>query len=113
MSDEWDGSERRRDYLAVLDTRLETLHGDVGEMKSVLRELTQAITKLALIEERQAQAAQAQERAFTALAKVEERVTDIEKKMPALSASSVWVDRGVWALAAAAATYIAKRIGLL
>lgn len=114
MADEWDGlNEQRRDYVAVLDARLETLHGDVGEMKLVLRELTQAITKLALIEERQAQAAQAQERAFTALAKVEERVSKIEQRLPVLSASSVWVDRGVTATVAAAAMYIAKKTGLL
>lgn len=113
MAEDWDGVDRRRDYVSVLDARLETLHGDVSDMKNVLRELTQAITKLALIEERQAQAAAAQERAFSALAKVEERVTEIEKKLPQLSSTTVWVDRGVWAAAAAAVMYIAKKAGLL
>lgn len=113
MTDDWDGAERRRDYLAVLDTRLETLHGDVGEMKTVLRELTQAITKLALIEERQTQAAAAQERAFAALKDVESRVSKIEHKLPEISRSSVWVDRAVWAAAAAALTFAAKKVGLL
>ena len=43
----------------VLNLQLKTLHEDVSEMKSVLKDLATAITKLALIEERQANAAAA------------------------------------------------------
>ncbi len=67
----------------VLTVKLQVLHEDVGEMKSVLKDLTAAITKLALIEERQTQAAAAQERAFAVLAKLEERVSSLEAYVPA------------------------------
>jgi hypothetical protein len=73
----------------VLSHKLQTLHEDVGEMKAVLKDLTAAITKLALIEERQTQAAAAQERAFKALERVEQRVSDLEAYVPANKRVSV------------------------
>lgn len=68
-------NENDRDELrAVQALRLETLHRDVSEIKSALNELTRAITKLALIEERQTQAAQSLDRAFAALERLEARI---------------------------------------
>lgn len=112
----------------VLSHRLETLHGDVGEIKSALRDLTQAVTRLALVEERQAQSSAALDRAFRALERVEQRVAAVEQQTPdrldqRLAAleqqapnatrAAAWVDRAVWAAAAAAGMYIAKSAGLL
>ena len=46
---DWDGSERRNTgELTVLSAKLQSLHDDVSEMRSALKELTSAITKLAL-----------------------------------------------------------------
>ena len=92
---------------------MEVLHEDVSEMKAVLKDLTSAITKLALIEERQTQAAVAQERAFTALERIESRVAALERAAPDTTRTSLWVDRAVWASLAAGATYIAKKLGIL
>lgn len=97
----------------ILSARLETLHEDVGEIRTALRELTSAVTKLALIEERQAQAAAAQERAFKALDNVERRVTEIEKRLPEVTRNSIWMDRAVMATCGAALMYVAKSTGLL
>lgn len=99
--------------VSLLASRMEVLHEDVSEMKAVLKDLTSAITKLALIEERQTQAALAQERAFTALERIEARVAALERAAPNATRTSMWVDRAVWASLAAAATYVAKKIGLL
>ena len=99
--------------VALLASRMEVLHEDVSEMKAVLKDLTSAITKLALIEERQTQAAVAQERALVALERVEARVAALERAAPDTTRTSLWVDRAVWATLAAAATYVAKKIGLL
>jgi hypothetical protein len=97
----------------VLNHRLDTLHGDVGEIKTALRELAAAVVRLALVEERQAQAAAAQERAFTALERIEARLTVLEQQAPAATRAAAWMDRAMWAAAAAACMYIAKRAGLI
>ena len=80
---EWDGVERRQGGESLmLATKLQALHEDVSEMKSALKDLTSAITKLALIEERQANTQAAQDRAFTAISNIERRLTEIEKILP-------------------------------
>jgi hypothetical protein len=96
----------------VLNLQLKTLHEDVSEMKSVLKDLATAITKLALIEERQANAAAALERAFGALERVEARVAALEKDVPANKRLNVWVDRAIWAGLGLLAMTVMKKSGL-
>ena len=59
-------------------------------MKSALKELSAAIIKLALIEQQQAHAMKAQERAFEAIAKIENRVAAIEQRLPEVTRTSGW-----------------------
>lgn len=119
MSDEaqrlfWDGLERRTaSELATVTTKISTLHEDVTEVKNVLRELTTAITKLALIEERQMQFSAAQERAFNAISKLSDRVAELEKRVPEQSKVAVWVDRAIMATVGATLLFVAKKTGLL
>ena len=40
--------------MALLTHKVESLHNDMGEMKVVMRDVANALTKLALIDERQA-----------------------------------------------------------
>lgn len=96
----------------LLAHRLDTLHDNVDEVKTALRELADAITKLALIEERQTQAAAAQERAFAALERVEQRVTALEMQAPANKRISVWVDRMVFAGMGLLVMFVIKKVGL-
>lgn len=112
----------------VLSHKLETLHSDVGEIKAALRDLTQAVTRLALVEERQAQSSAALDRAFRALERVEQRIAalelqtpdrldqrliNLEQQAPTANRTAAWVDRAVWGAAAAAVMYVAKSAGLL
>ena len=112
----------------VLSHKLETLHGDVGEIKAALRDLTQAVTRLALVEERQAQSSAALDRAFRALERVEQRIAalelqtpdrldqrlvHLEQQAPQSTRAAAWVDRAVWACAAAGVMYVAKSAGLM
>lgn len=99
--------------IAVLTTKLETLHDDVGEIKDALRVLSDAITKLALVEERQVQTSQALERAFQAIERIDGRVDNLEQVAVNSKRTSDWIDRAVWAVAAAGAVYAAKAVGLL
>ena len=99
--------------ITVLATRIESLHGDVSEIKDALKALSEAITKLALVEERQSQTAQALERAFVAIEKIENRVDTLEQVAVNSRRVSDWVDRAVWAAAAATVVYVAKVLRIL
>lgn len=90
--------------LRVLSERFDALHEDVFEIKSAIRDLAAAITKLALIEERQANVATAQERLFAAVARLELRVTELEKSNPANLQTHAWVEKAL--LLAAGATLL-------
>jgi hypothetical protein len=92
--------------LTEMAGKLMSLHEDVTEIKGALRDLTSAITKLALIEERQSVTNAALERAFVAISRVEDRLTEIERLAPINNQSRVWVERFVLALAGAALVFI-------
>lgn len=97
----------------LLAAKLEALHEDVIEVKGALQELSEAITKLALVEERQSQTAASLERAFVALEKIETRVTAIERMQPDQRRTAKWMDRAVVAMVATLAAIFAKKVGLL
>lgn len=105
--------------FAVLAHKVDSMHADFGEMRAVLRDLTNAINKLALVEERQTQFAIAQERAFKVLEKVESkldaldtRVGSLESAEPLQKQTSAWVMAAVWAAAGLAMVFIAKKLGI-
>lgn len=98
---------------ALLTHRLATLHDDVGELKKAMTDLASAMTKLALIEERQANAAAAQERAFAILERLEQRVASLELQAPAARRINAWFERGLWAGAGLIVMLFVKKVGLL
>ena len=99
--------------IAILTHRVETLHTDFGEIRDILRDMSNAIVKLALVEERQAQAALAQERCFKIIEKLETRVEALEVAAPMQKQTSAWIMSGVWAAAGLSVTFIAKQLGLI
>lgn len=108
MESQWSGEDRQKDMreMTQLTAKLMSLHEDVGEIKGALKDLTSAITKLALIEERQSVTNAALERAFVAISRVEDRLTELERLAPMNNQSRVWVERFVLALAGAALVFI-------
>lgn len=98
---------------SVLTVKIDMLHGDVVEMKTALSELSKAITKLALVEERQAQTADAMERAFKAIGKIEDRISALELAAPKTKETNAWMDRFILALVMAVAGFIGTKLGLL
>jgi uncharacterized coiled-coil protein SlyX len=99
--------------IQVIAVRLDNLHADVSGMRDVLKELATAVTKLAVIEERQGQAAQALERAFKVLEKVEARLDALEHAQPLQMQSTDWINRGMWAAVGVLALFIIKKVGLV
>ena len=65
--------------MQVLSTKIENLGEDIGEMKNGITALAAAVTKLAVVEERQTHMILAQERAFKSLERVEQRQSEHEK----------------------------------
>ncbi len=112
MEDQWSGIERRKDVkeLNELANKLMSLHEDVSEIKGALKDLTSAITKLALIEERQSVTNAALERAFVAISRVDDRLTELERLTPLNNQARIWVERFVIAVVSAALVYIWDRV---
>ena len=106
--------------INVVITRLGILSDDVSELKETLRQIATAVTRLALVEERQSQTNEALGRAFKSIDKIdgklttiEQRVATIEKEMPMQRQSSGWVVSAVWAAAGAAVLFVAKKAGVV
>lgn len=100
-------------FVNVLSTRLEVLHSDVTEIKDALKTLSEAITKLALVEERQTQTTQALERCFGAVEKIERRLDALERASAGHTRVARWVDKAVLGAAVIAFIFIAKKAGLM
>jgi hypothetical protein len=125
--------------IDVLAERVEGLCADMSEMKHGIAKMADALTKLAIVEERQTQTILAQERAFKALERVEERqrqhelqcrdqeevlrqliadsnerlsarVGELEKAEPMQAQTSKWVTAGCGAPLALLASFIVPRI---
>ena len=123
----------------VLAERIDGLCEDMSEMKHGITKMADALTKLAIVEERQTQTILAQERAFKALERVEERqrthelvckdqdkevrqliadsnerlaarVGELEKAEPMQAQTSKWVTAGVWGALALLASFMVQRI---
>lgn len=95
--------------VTLLSAKLQTLHTDVADIKGSIKELTSAINKLALVEERISNAVAAQERTFKAIEKLEDRLDTLEKAQVIDDNTSKWIDRGIVAFVGAAAAYIWER----
>ena len=106
--------------INVVITRLGLLSEDVGELKETLRQIASAVTRLALVEERQMQTNEALSRALDTLDKldlkivaVEQRIGSLERMQPQQQQTTTWVVSAVWAAAGAAFFFIAKKAGIL
>ena len=96
--------------INMLSARLHTLHGDVADIKTSLKDLAAAINKLALVEERLTNTTAAQERSFKAIEKLEERIDELEKKTVTADNTSKWIDRGLVAALGAFFAFIWERV---
>jgi hypothetical protein len=100
--------------ISMVVARIALLHEDFGEMKVALREMANAISKIALVEERQQQAALAQERTFKGLEKLEARLEKLEAQAPINLQNNKRIERliiGLFSVVAAAVMYKLQLIG--
>ena len=106
--------------INVVITRLGVLSEDVSDLKDTLKQIATAVTRLALVEERQMHTNEALSRAFKQIGKVEIKLTSIEQRLVALERmqpqqqqTSAWVTTMLWATAGAAVMFVAKKVGIL
>jgi hypothetical protein len=106
--------------ISIINLKVDNLSETVTEFKQSIKELTVAVTKLTLVEERQIQAEQRQsstlklvEQAFTQIDSLKERATQLEIQVPANKRVSVWVDRAIWAAAGLLAMMVLKKTGVI
>jgi hypothetical protein len=91
------------DYAAieVLGTKVDVLIEGAAETRIVLKELSTAVSKLAVVEHKQADAAAATERAFKAIEKIELRLKVLEDAAPASKIANGFVMKAVGLVLAA------------
>lgn len=106
--------------INVVITRLGILSDDVGELKETLRQIATAVTRLALVEERQMQTNEALSRAFKQIDKLDLKLTGIEQRLgtlerlqPLQQQTNWWVMTSVWIAAGAAVMFVAKKAGIV
>ena len=106
--------------LNVVITRLGLLSEDVRELKETLHQIASAVTRLALVEERQMQTNEALSRAFKQIDKLDLKLTGIEQRLgtlerlqPLQQQTNGWVMTSVWIAAGAAVMFVAKKTGIL
>lgn len=111
-----EGALRRR----AADPMIEVLVHKVSKMEQSMDKMADAVTKLAVVEERQTAHHAALERAFTSIAGINDkfdkligRIEKLESAAPLQDRTQKWVETALWAAAAAAAMYIAKKVGLI
>jgi len=100
------------DQIAALSRDIKHIKENQDTMRAAIERMSEAVTRLAIVEERQAAASQAIERVMSIVEKIDERVRNLELAEPLQAKTSEWVQSAVWAAAAAAAMFIANRSGL-
>lgn len=98
---------------SALMERMAGMQNDISEIKGSISVMAAAIQKLSVIEERQANAAAALERAFAEITRLTTKVERLEADRANSATTSKWVDRGIVGVVTAAAIFAAKKIGLM
>lgn len=92
---------------------LAAIRDDQREMRQSLTEVARAMTRLAVVEERQANSQGSIARAFKAIESHENRIDALEKSEPDQKRAAKYVHHAVWAAACAAAAFVAHNVGLM
>jgi hypothetical protein len=81
--------------IAVAIAKMEAISGDLAEVKVSMRELANAVSRLAVVEERQVATNESIGRAFKSIDALTVRVTGLEQSQPIQRQSSDFVQAAV------------------
>lgn len=122
--DRQDQKQDNSSAIHLIADRINALHTDVGDLRVTMvesmREMTAAITRLAIFDERQIQMNQSYDRLAKEIEKhsehrekLEARVDELEKQAPMTKQITTWVITGVGALVGLVGMFAAKTLGLM
>jgi DNA repair exonuclease SbcCD ATPase subunit len=100
------------EQIASLVKDIQHIRSDQTSMKAAIERMSEAVTRLAIIEERQAASSHAIERIMAAVEKIDERVRALEVAEPMQAKTTEWVQSAIWAAASALAVFFAHKVGL-
>ena len=105
-----DELHEKREGMNILSAQVATLHSDVAEIKISLKDLTMAINKLAVVEERLTNSNQQLNRLFEHQIKSDSRIEALEKRTATSDSTTKWVDRGIMAIVGVFLAYCWEKI---
>jgi chromosome segregation ATPase len=98
--------------IQSLNLKIGTMCQDVVEIKSDIKALTAAMTKLAIVEERQTTTNQALDRAFSSISSLEHRISALERQAPITQKVNAWVEKVLFAVLGGAVIAILSKLGV-
>lgn len=104
--------ERLTHHIARIREGLDEMRKGQDELRASMKQLADALTRLTLVEERQSSTSSAIERLAGSIEKVDERLRRVEVAEPMQTKAAEWVQSALWALATAAAMFMAGKAGL-
>jgi len=104
--------ERITHNIAQIRADQSVVKEELRGLRDALQRMSEAITRLALVEERQAAASNSIERVMATVQKIDERVRTLEVAEPMQAKTAEWVERALWAAATAAVMFVAAKVGL-
>lgn len=95
-----------------LTHHIQRIREDQHAMRAAIERMSEAVIRLALVEERQATASTAIERLVQSIDRLDGRLRRLEVAEPMQAKATEWVQSAVWAAAAAAVMFMAGKAGL-
>ena len=96
-----------------LTNHIQRIREDQHAMRTAIERMSEAVTRLALVEERQAATSTAIDRLVQSIERLDERLRKLEVSEPLQAKTSEWVQSAVWAAAAVAVMFMAAKAGLI
>ena len=107
------------ELVSVIATKLDLLHKDMGELRNTQEKMADAITRFAVIEERQSTMMDAVKRAFNTIDEVrsesklmEIRMRNVETANATNTKVSRWIEMGLLGIAVVVFQAVSKQIGV-
>lgn len=105
-----DFQQERRAHMELLSEKILTVHAEVSDVKQSLKELTTAINKLAVVEERLTNSNIQLNRLFEAQTKADVRIEALERKIASTDSTTRWVDRSLMAIVGVFLAYCWEKV---
>lgn len=92
---------------------IERISDGQDELKLSMQKMADAVSRLALVEERQANASTSLERMGGAINKMDKRLRTLEIAEPMQNKAVIWVDKIIWAAAGLSIAALINKLGVL